>query len=291
MHGFLARLDRTELLAALRLLLISVVLLPLLPDRGYGPFEALNPYKLWWLVVLIAALSFAGYFAMKLAGAKRGILLTGFLGGLASSTAVTVNLARLGHEQPTAHRLLSGGIVLAGSVMFPRLLVIIAIIAPQIIMLPLAVLGLATVSGMLAALWLAFRAESVKVEDGTRIDPGNPLNLRTAIQFGALLALLSLLSRMVQEWMGTAGLYGLAALSGLADVDAITLSLLSDGGPSGLDGTVVGVAIIIAATVNTIVKAVLALTIGGPKIGADVAIGLGAAVAGGAAGMAIYFLP
>lgn len=288
MHGLLAHLDRAELLAALRLLLISVVLLPLLPNRGFGPFEAINPYQVWWLVVLIAAISFAGYFAMKLAGTKRGILLTGFLGGLASSTAVTVNLARLGREHNAAHRLVAGGIVLAGAVMFPRLLGIIAIFSPPTVMLPLTVLGPAMLASALAALWLASQANSIAVGEHTRLEPDNPLNLRAAIQFGILLALLSLLSRGAQEWMGTAGLYALAALSGLADVDAITLSLLSGRG-SGLDDTTIGFAVIIAATVNTLMKAALALGIGGARIGLDVAVGLGAAFAGGAVGLAIYF--
>ncbi len=288
MHEFLKRLDRAELLATLRLLLISVVILPILPDRGFGPFEALNPYKVWWLVVLIAGLSFAGYLAMTLAGAQRGILLTGLLGGLASSTAVTVNLSRLAREHPAAHKMLAGGIIAAGVVMFLRLLVVIAILAPSAIALPLAVFGPAVVAGALAALWLGRQAKPLTKGDSAKLAPRNPLNLRAALQFGALLAVLSLLSRAVQEWAGAAGLYALAALSGIADVDAITLSVLSGDGASRGDGQVAGIAIAIAAGVNTVVKAVLSFTIGGTRLGIDVAIGHGLALLAGAAGLAFY---
>lgn len=288
LHGFLRRLDRTELLAALRLLLISVVILPVLPDRGFGPFEALNPYKLWWLVVLIAGLSFAGYLAMTLAGAKRGILLTGLLGGLASSTAVTVNLARLAKEQPAAHRMLAGGIVAAGVVMFLRLLVVIGVLAPSAIVLPLAAFAPAIVAGGLVALWLTRRAKPLGGDESARLTPRNPLNLRAALQFGALLAVLSLLSRAVQDWAGTAGLYALAALSGVADVDAITLSVLSGSGEWQAGDRIAGIAIAIAAAVNTAVKAVLALAIGGRPLGIDVLAGLGVALAAGSTGLALY---
>jgi uncharacterized membrane protein (DUF4010 family) len=288
LHGFLQRLDRKELLATLRLLLISVVILPVLPDRGFGPFGALNPYQLWWLVVLIAGLSFAGYLAMILVGAERGILLTGLLGGLASSTAVTVNLARLGREHPAAHKMLAGGIVAAGVVMFLRLLAVVAVLGPTVILLPLAALAPAAVVGGLVALWLARQARPLAGKDKARLMPSNPLNLSAAVQFGALLALLSLLSRLVQEWAGTVGLYALAALSGIADVDAITLSLLTGGADWQVGDTVKGTAIVIAAAINTIVKAGLALAIGGTRIGIDVCAGLGSALAAGALGLGLY---
>ncbi|MCG8695509.1 MAG: MgtC/SapB family protein, partial [Minwuiales bacterium] len=107
LHGILQRMDRTELLASLRLLLLSVVVLPVLPDQGYGPWQALNPYRIWWMVVLIAAISYAGYLSIRLIGTRRGILLTGLLGGLASSTAVTLSFARLAQRGAARPELLA----------------------------------------------------------------------------------------------------------------------------------------------------------------------------------------
>src|SRR6266508_2819624 len=129
LHGWLKKLEETELFAALKLLLISVVILPWLPDRGYGPWNALNPHDIWLFVVLIAGISFAGYFAMKLAGSTRSIIVTGLLGGMVSSTAVTLTFARLagrGNIRP----LLCAGILLAAAVMFPRILLEVAVINP-----------------------------------------------------------------------------------------------------------------------------------------------------------------
>jgi uncharacterized membrane protein (DUF4010 family) len=225
---------------------------------------------------------------MTLAGAKRGILLTGLFGGLASSTAVTINLARLAREHPSAHKMLAGGIVAAGMVMFLRLVVVIAVLAPSVIALPLAAFAPAMLAGGLVALWLARQAKPLAGNDSAKLAPRNPLNLRAALQFAALLAVLSLLSRAVQDWAGTAGLYFLAALSGIADVDAITLSLLSGDEQWKVGNQVAGVAIVIAAGVNTAVKAVLALAIGGRRLGLDVMAGLGLALAVGAAGLAIF---
>ena len=110
LHGIIRGLERLELLATLRLLLISVVLLPVLPNAGYGPWQAFNPYRTWWMVVLVAGISYIGYFAIRVLGEKRGILLTALCGGLVSSTAVTVNLARHAKNQTATPNLLTAGV-------------------------------------------------------------------------------------------------------------------------------------------------------------------------------------
>jgi len=132
LHKWVEQIEAAELTAALKLLLVSVVILPVLPDQGFGPWQALNPYQLWWLVVLMAAISFAAYCAMKIAGAERGILLTGFLGGLVSSTAVTVQLARLARRAEVPN-IFAAGVLVAGATMFVRMLLVIAIVSPMLL--------------------------------------------------------------------------------------------------------------------------------------------------------------
>lgn len=278
MHGWLRALDRPELLAGFKLLLISVVLLPLLPNRGFGPWEALNPYVIWWMVVLIAALSFVGYFAIRIAGARGGTIFTALAGGLASSTATTLNLARLARRKNADASLLGGGILLACGTMFPRMLLVATLIhAPLFSKLvwPAAAMALLTYG---PALWLLRKPS--KLSSGEEMLPRNPLELTSALTFGGLLALVMLLGEALTEWFGDAGTYALAAASGVADVDAITLSLARMGGQN-LDVDTVVLGIVIAASVNSLVKAGMAGAIGGCRLGLAAGLPLGAAVAAG----------
>lgn len=283
LHGLLQKIERAELMATLRLLVITLAVLPLLPNEGYGPWQALNPYKLWWMVVLIAGISYVGYFAMRLAGAQRGALLTGLLGGLASSTAATVTLARLARERPQNAPLLAASAVLAATVMFPRLAVLVALLAPAVLRDVAIAFVPAMVAGLIAVGLLGWKARGAQA-DTSGFMPANPLNLRMALQFGLLLTALSLAVRAAEEWLGQAGLLALAAVSGIADADAIILSLTSEWDPARLDGHIMAAAVLIAAGVNTAVKAVLAFTVGGPRMGTLTASGHGAMLlAGGAA--------
>lgn len=284
LHGWLRALDRPELLAAFKLLLISVVLLPLLPNKGFGPWQALNPYVIWWMVVLIAAISFVGYFAIRIAGARAGTIFTALAGGLASSTATTLNLARLARRQNANTSLLAGGILLACGTMFPRMLLVATLIhAPLFSLLawPAATMALLTYG---PALWLLRKPR--KVPSGEDMLPHNPLELTSALTFGGLLALVMLLGKALTEWFGDAGVYALAAASGIADVDAITLSLARMGGDD-LTAITAVLGIVIAASVNSLVKAGMAGVIGGRKLGLAAGLPLGIAVA---AGLAVVLL-
>jgi len=280
LHGWLRALNRPELLAAFKLLLISVVLLPLLPNRGFGPWQALNPYVIWWMVVLIAAISFVGYFAIRIAGARAGTIFTALFGGLASSTATTLNLARLARGQNADASLLAGGILLACGTMFPRMLLVATLIhAPLFAMLAWPAAGMALLT-YAPAFWLL--RNSGKSSAGQDMLPRNPLEVASALSFGALLALVMLLGQALTEWFGDAGVYALAAASGIADVDAITLSLARMGGED-LTATTAALGIVIAASVNSLVKAGMAGTIGGRRIGIAVGLPLAAAVGVGLA--------
>lgn len=268
LHRWVRRLEERELHAVLKLLLISVVILPLLPNQGYGPWEALNPYRIWWMVVLIAGISFVGYFATKLIGERRGIMATGLFGGLASSTAVTVNFSRLARGRAGSENLLAAGILVACATMFPRMLVISSIFSwtlASALLWPVVAMTIVNYSG--AALFWHLSGRSSSQGGGARLK--NPFELRPALIFAALLAAIMVLSRALSETFGDAGVYLLAAASGIADIDAITLSLANMTGED-LAVTVTALAVLIAAFVNTSVKAGLSLGIGGLALGSRV---------------------
>jgi len=283
LHGLVERLSHDELMAVIKLLLMSVVLLPVLPDQGFGPWQALNPYRLWWMVVLIAGISFTGYMAIKLAGPRRGVLLTGLFGGLASSTATTIGLARLAGRAATLRRLAAAGIIVAATTMLPRMLLVAAVVAPALAQRLMGPLLLGTLAGCGVAAWTWRRARRQAVSD----EPAarNPFELSMALQFGALLALVMVLSYALQDWLGHAGLYLLGAVSGLSDVDAVTLSLGARVGEGSLAAEVAAIAILLAAAANTLVKAGLALGIAGRDLGWRVSLGAAAILAGGALGL------
>ena len=264
LHAWLQRIEQRELYAALKMLMISVVVLPLLPDQGYGPWDALNPYKIWWMVVLIAGISFVGYFAMKIIGERKGILATGLFGGLASSTAVTLNLARIGRHHNSMNNVLAAGTLIACATMFPRILIVTSIVnwpLAQTLFWPLFVMMVVTYG----TAWLLWR-RSRSHESGEADPLQNPFELRPALLFAALLSAILLLSRALAEHFGDTGIYLLAAASGIADVDAITLSLADMTGDT-LTTPAAAFAILIAACVNSLVKSGLSLGIGGRNLG------------------------
>lgn len=282
LHGWLMRLQRPELDAVLRLLLISVVVLPLLPNRGFGPWQVLNPYEIWWMVVLIATLSFVGYVTIRLAGERRGMLFLGLFGGLASSTATTLSLARLHRDRVRRIQSNHGeaaipaaGILLACATMFPRMLLVASLLhAPLFGVLLWPVVAMSTLLYLPAAVYVWRSSGSEVAED---LHPANPLELKSALFFGALLALTMLLGRALTGWFGDAGVYALAAASGIADVDAITLSLARMAGGELLLSTA-GLGILIAALTNSLFKAGMAWAIGGSALGLRVMIPFAAAM-------------
>ncbi len=257
LHHWVETLEQKEIHAALKLLLISVVLLPVLPDKGYGPWQALNPYLLWWMVVLIASLSFAGYFAIKLAGARQGIMLTSIFGGLVSSTALTLYLSKLSQEKKL-QRIIAAGALVAAATMFPRVMIEVVVVNPkllQVIWLPLA--GMMLVSYAYA--WILWRHKGEVKQ--LKYQPNNPFELGAAIRFGLILAAIMLSAKGIRTWFGDAGLYTLSGISGIIDVDAITLSIAKMTTQS-LPLEVGGKAIILAVMVNTLVKMGLILFLG-----------------------------
>lgn len=264
LHGLVSRLQVEELRAGIKLLLISVVMLPVLPDQGYGPWQALNPYRIWMMVVVIAAISFAGYVAIKIGGARRGILFTGLFGGLASSTAVTLHLSRLGHHNHGVVAVAASGILIACGTMFIRMLIIVGLLAPSMLATlwpPVVLMALLTYAPLL----FFHRDNAGKVPDASSILQ-NPLELKTALTFGAILTAVMLLSVVLRNAYGEAGLMTLAALSGIADVDAIMLSLVGMA-EDQLSARLFVMGCVIAACANSIVKGLMCGLIGGRALG------------------------
>ena len=278
LHRWVSALEARELQAGLKLLLISVVLLPILPNRGYGPWQALNPYEIWWMVVLIATISFVGYFAIKLGGSRKGTVFTGLFGGLASSTALTLHFSRVARGEAAMAPMLATGILLACGTMFPRMLLLAGVLNVQLLrplLAPALIMALLVYAPALFY-WRSMRRN----EAGTAARLSNPLEIKTAISFGALLAVVMLLGRALRAWLGEAGVLMLATASGVADVDAITLSLAR----MSQDELAVRIAvtgIVIAGAVNSLVKGGMATVIGGGHIGSRVGVPLlSSAIAG-----------
>ncbi len=289
LHGLLRRIRREELLATIRLLLVSVVVLPILPDRGFGPGGALNPYRIWWMVVLVAGLSYIGHVAVRAIGARRGVLLMALAGGLSSSTAVALNLARLGRQKAMSADLIAAGTVTASMVMFPRIFLIAIVTAPALSERLAWVVAPAAAAGFLAAWGLVRKAAGNGDEKLTeeRFAGDNPLDLKAAVQFGALLAVIMVLAHAAENFLGEAGILALAAVSGLADTDAITLSVADAAIRETIEPGLAAGAILTALAVNTVLKAGLVLVIAGGAAGWRVAGALGLALAAGAAGYAV----
>jgi uncharacterized membrane protein (DUF4010 family) len=270
LHNLIRAIDRQELLATFRLLLISVVLLPVLPNHGYGPWAAFNPYHIWWMVVLVAAVSYVGYFATRLMGAERGILITGLFGGLASSTVVALSLARRARHDLQVPNLLAAGATIASAIMWPRIILIVSAVDPDLagrLAIPIAASTIVAVAG---AVWLAHRGrneEKALATDGAKMPATNPLDLGTAIRFGLILTAIMVAARAASAWAGASGLLLVAGISGLVDVDAISLSVASMSIHRLAAPDVAIAAILLAAAVNTVLKPAISLVIGGAPMG------------------------
>jgi uncharacterized membrane protein (DUF4010 family) len=264
LEGFSQKLTSQDIRSMLQFAVLTAVILPLLPDRSFGPYGVLNPFQIWLMVVLVAAVSLAGYVAWRLTWGRHGLLLTGVLGGVVSSTATTLVYARhvAAGTQPVPVALLV--ILLANATKLVRVLVLVGIVAPSSIPMALVVIVpslLASLIGV-ALRWGAAGAAPPADEAAFR----NPTQLRTAFGFGAVYAVILLLAAWANDFVGSRGVLALAAVSGTTDVDAITLSsmrLLEHGSlTQEMALTVVGVSV----AANIIFKAIVAAVSGGPSL-------------------------
>ncbi len=265
LHSWLRQLTWPEIRAVLILLAMSFLLLPVLPNRPVDPWGALNPAEVWLLAILIAGVSFAGYVAVRMLGDEAGIVVAAVAGGVTSSTATTVSLARLARESPPAAPLLAGGILIAGVTMLARVAVIAGALNPGLIAglaPPLAAAGLSLLAAS-AALILRRRTHDAPHPD---LQLKNPFELAAALKLAALIAVIMVAAKVLSAAAGTGGVFLLAAASGVVDVDALTLSVARLAGGQIAIGDAV-TAILLAASANTAAKAAMAAYLGGHKVG------------------------
>lgn len=256
LHGLLARLTWLELRSALLLLGMTAIVLPLLPDRPLDPLGAINPREIWLFTILVAGLSYAGYIAMRVLGPAKGILVTGLTGGLVSSTAIAVAFARRASDGEDAGRLVAGAAA-AGAVSLLRVLVLVGTIVPALA-LQLAPVALVAAAVFCAPAFLALRRPAPDTPGATEL--GNPFELMPVLGFAVLLAAVMLLAAWATQQLGGAGLYPLALISGLADVDAVALSTARLAG-GGLDLDTATVAVSLALASNAVARAIYAVSL------------------------------
>ncbi|NML17792.1 MgtC/SapB family protein [Azohydromonas sp. G-1-1-14] len=284
LHRAIGAMSERDVMAVMQFALVTLVVLPVLPDRTYGPYDVLNPFRIWLMVVLIVTINLAGFVAHKLSAGQTGALLAGVVGGLVSSTATTVSYARRSRSEasdPAAAALAALVIVVASAVSLLRVTLMVGVLASGLfldIAWPLCALlgGLVLLSAL--AWWRGRRREA-----GTMPEAGNPAELKPALVFGALYAVVILAVAFVKERFGDAALYPVALLSGLTDVDAITLSTLNLAQAGRLEAEVTSRLILLAVLANIAFKGGCALLLGSPALRPRIALYFGLALAGGAA--------
>ena len=285
MHGFVKQLGWEDVYSGLQLLIATFVALPLLPDRPIDPWGTLNPYELWLLVILISGLSLVGYALTRWLGPGRGALLTGFAGGLVSSTAVTVSFAREARTNPAHTMAFASGILVAWAIMFARVLVVVAVVNRALLgplFLPFAAMGLVA-AGAAALIYLRGHPDGkgASAKDDLRV--ANPFSITSAAKFAAFFAVVLVAVKIAQDNFSDSGVYAVAALAGLTDVDAITLSM-AELAKTG-SAQVAVIAIVIASLVNTAVKCGIAFVLGGLALGRPLLLASGAMLIAGLAGV------
>jgi len=258
------------------LLAMSFVVLPLLPDRGLGPYGAVNPYELWSLTILLAGVSFLAYALAKIFGPSRGLLAASLAGALVSSTAVTLSLARVARDDAGCVRLAAAGALLAGGVMAARILAVTAVLAPSLIPALTAPLGAFALGSAAAGAGVAGRRrDTTRAEEPPLMSPVEfGLVLKLALVLGIVMAA----ARAITAIYGAAGLLPLSALAGVVDVDAVVLATARMTTAEGLDGGLAVQAVLLAAAVDSVSKTVISVGVGGRRFGELFAAGTCAAV-------------
>lgn len=251
-EGFSAGLQRHEQVSVLQFLVVTFIVLPILPDRAYGPYAVLNPRHVWLMVVLIAGVGLASYVALRVTGARAGALLTGVLGGLVSSTATTVLYARRAAESPAMERMALTAVPIANLVPLARIALLCAVVAPALLGQLAPAIGAALTAGLAVHLLAMHRGPAGERQPMPEVH--NPAALGTALRFAALYAVVLLASAWLQDVAGSRGLYVAALASGLVDIDAITLSALNLFGEARIPAASAALAIGLAFLANTAFK-------------------------------------
>jgi uncharacterized membrane protein (DUF4010 family) len=279
-HTFISKITEDELFAFIKFIVLAMLLFPFLPDAHYGPHGIVNPQEIGLIVVIVSSLSFVGYLLVKFSGTQKGILLTAFFGGLFSSTAVTWVFSSRSHAPGSLHAsLYAAGITLASSIMFLRIALITLIFNKTLFLTVLGPCLVMSVTGLGFAFFLARNTK--KIQATSEVELGNPVNILNAFGFGLLYVCISFLVLYANEYMGNRGLVLSGLISGLADVDAITISM-SKFATTTEHLNVSALVIVVAAISNTITKLTISLIKGSRELKKKVSFSLGITILTGA---------
>ncbi|GBG01317.1 hypothetical protein AZSI13_06440 [Azospira sp. I13] len=273
LHLMTEKLTRKDLISILQFGVLSLVILPILPNQGFGPYLALNPYQVWWMVVLISGMSLAGYAALRIFGQQHSGALIGLMGGLASSTAITLVYSRHVKATPDLLRLSMVVILTANLVVLVRLGLLAAMLQPELLPRLLPALGGGLLLGMVVIGWAWRHLGAHSDQPETALNLHNPAEIRTALTFGFIYAVVLLLSAWFSDIAGSQGLYAISLISGFTDVDAITLSSLRLFGMGKLPLTDAVNSIVIAFLANLVFKLGIVLSVAGPALGRRIGAG------------------
>jgi len=266
MQTFVRRITREDVYATLKFAVITAIILPVLPNQTFGPppLDVLNPYKIWLMVVFISGISFLGYVLIKVVGSRQGIGLTGLLGGLVSSTAVTLSFAHRSQRETELAKPFALAITVAWTMMFSRVVVEVAalnIVLLRVLWLPMAA------SAAVGLAYCVYLYLSQRTDEEGGVVLSNPFELGPAVKFGLIYAAILLISKAAQTYLGNTGVYLSSIVAGLADVDAITLSMAELSSAAGsVDLNTAARAVVLAAMSNTAVKGGIVLTSGSPAL-------------------------
>ncbi len=264
LHGAAHKLERRDLVSILQFAVVAFVALPLLPDQKFGPYGALNPHHIWFMVVLISGVSLAGYAALRFIGRDHGAVLLGLFGGLVSSTATTLAYSRYARNESDLTTLATTVVISANLILLVRLTVLAAIVAPASLRVLAPVMATALVAGI-AVCALGWRSNATPSEL-TIPEIKNPTELRTALGFAGLYAAVLLLTAWLVDVAGSNGVYTAALISGMTDVDAITLSSLRLYSLGTLSGSQVAISIVLAVSANSVFKLGVVRVVGGSEL-------------------------
>jgi uncharacterized membrane protein (DUF4010 family) len=257
LHSMVGRIDDEELRAAARFGVMAVVILPLLPTGPYGPLGGVKPRELWLLVLFFTGLSFVGYFARRVLGAKRGYTVAGLLAGMVSSTNATFTFARMSRQDANLSAPLAVGTVAACTMLFPRVLAATFVLNHRVAVALLPYLAAPFLLGLVAiALWWRVNPQATP-----RTTVSNPLQIVPALQMAVTFQVVLFGVTLVRRWFGNTGLIASGAVLGVADVDALTISMTKNVA-AGVDAHVAAQAIAVGILVNCVMKTVLALAFG-----------------------------
>jgi uncharacterized membrane protein (DUF4010 family) len=288
LHAWTRKFTADDIRATLQFVAITGVILPLVPNRSFGPYGSFNPFTIWLLVVLISGLGFLGYLAMRLLGAGAGILVTSLFGGVASSTATTLAFSRRSKLEPLLSEHYAMAVVIACSAMLVRIAIVVGVLNLELGLALVAPFALMALPGAVYGAWLWFKRQpGLSVVAAPQI--GNPLSLKTAVKFALLYTLIGFLVKAITSLqLLHSGLLPLSFLSGLTDMDAISLSMAGGHGNGSVPLHLAMQAVLVAAAANSLMKAGFAVSLGSPVLRREISIVLGLTALAGVAGCWIF---